>query len=263
MDCILTVDDIIRALDTLGIKRGMSLLVHSSLSSFGCYICGAELTIIDALCAVVGETGTLMMPAHSSDYSEPAYWQNPPIPSEWWQVVREKMPAFTPETAPTVGIGKVPALFVHLPKVLRSNQPMCSFAAWGKNAGEFTANHSLDFGLGEKSPLAKLVEAKGYILFLGAPFESNTLLHLSEFYADYPSKKIQKQGAPILRNGKRKWVEFDEIDADNDDFDRITREYIAQSITTKHHSLGKADLWLLPSWELVNFGTKWMSENRA
>lgn len=263
MDCMVTADDVIKALETLGVGRGMSLLVHTSLSAFGCYICGAELAIIDALCAVVGETGTIMMPAHSSTYSEPAYWQNPPIPSEWWQIVREKMPAFTPETAPTVGIGKIPALFVRMPNVLRSNHPMCSFAAWGKHAKIFTENHPLDFGLGDKSPLAKLQQANGYVLFMGAPFESNTMLHLSEFRADYPSKKIQKQGAPILINGKRKWVQFDEIDADNDDFDRITREYIAQSITSKYYTLGNADLWLLPAKELVDFGTQWMNENRG
>lgn len=263
MEQILTTDDIIHALHTLGVKRGMSLLVHSSISAFGCYVCGAAVAIIDALCATVGEEGTIMMPAHSATYSEPAYWQNPPIPSEWWQIVREKMPAFTPETAPTVGIGKVPALFIQMPNVQRSNHPMCSFSAWGKNARAFTEYHPLHFGLGDTSPLGHLKRAKGYVLFLGAPFESNTMLHLSEFYADYPSKIIRKQGGPILVNGVRQWVEYDEVDETNDDFDRITREYIAQSITTKYHSLGKADLWLLPSWELTDFGTRWMNENRG
>lgn len=263
MEQMLTTDDLIKALHTLGVKEGMTLLVHSSISAFGCYICGAELAIIDALCASVGETGTIIMPAHSATYSEPAYWQNPPIPSEWWQIVREKMPAFTPETAPTVGIGKVPALFIQMPNVYRSNHPMCSFAAWGKNAIHFTENHSLAFGLGDNSPLAHIVKAKGYVLFFGAPFESNTLLHLSEFYSDFPSKVTRKQGAPILIDGKRQWVEYDEVDEDNIDFDRITREYIVQSITSKHHTVGKADLWLLPAKELVEFGTQWMNENRV
>lgn len=262
MERILTIDGLIQGLQTLGVKKGMTLLVHSSLSSFGCYVCGAEIAVIQALCRSVGKQGTIMMPTHSSTYSDPMYWQNPPVASQWWDTIRAMMPAFCPDTAPVIGVGSIPAHFVKMKETKRSVHPMTSFAAWGKYASLLVNHHPLEYGLGEHSPLARLLDIKGYVLFLGAPYESNTMLHLSEIRANYPTKRHQKQGAPIVKGKKRMWVEFDEIDYDNDDFDMITREYCLQSLLVNHTKIEQAHCTLMPAAELVEFGRRWIEKHR-
>lgn len=259
---LITAEDIAQQLRTLGVEAGMTLLVHSSLSKLAGYVCGAELAVIHGLMSAVSAGGTLLMPAHSSVYSDPKFWVNPPVPTEWWPKIRETMPVFTPETAPVRGVGRIPACFAVQPSVVRSAHPSCSFAAWGQHAAEYVAEHRLAFGFGESSPLATLYNTKSSVLFLGAPFESNTSLHVSEIRAQYPGRTVIRQGAPMLVNGSREWVEFAELDYDSDDFEEITRAFIAQSTNCKHGKIGDADAWILPIAEMVDYGVWWMNSNR-
>ncbi|MDZ7838608.1 MAG: AAC(3) family N-acetyltransferase [Actinomycetota bacterium] len=62
-----------------GVKSGMVLLAHSSLSSIG-WVCGKEAALILALEDLLGPDGTLVMPAHSGDLSHPRLWSMPPVP---------------------------------------------------------------------------------------------------------------------------------------------------------------------------------------
>ncbi|MCT4575253.1 MAG: AAC(3) family N-acetyltransferase [Alphaproteobacteria bacterium] len=111
----------------LGIKKGMTLLLHSSLSSIG-WVCGKELAVIDALMDVLTEEGTLVMPAHSGEYSDPTYWGNPPVPKEWLQTIKDNMPAFDINNSRTKGIGIIPETFRNYNNVVRSNHPQVSFS---------------------------------------------------------------------------------------------------------------------------------------
>ena len=60
----ITKDDFLCAFDALGLEKGSTLMVHSSLSKFG-YVCGGAQTVIEALLETVGEEGTVMMPTQS------------------------------------------------------------------------------------------------------------------------------------------------------------------------------------------------------
>ena len=74
----------------LGVNHGDTLLLHSSLRSLGWVNGGAEAVIL-ALLDVLGNTGMLMVPTQSSDNSDPANWQHPPVPEAWKPIIRETM----------------------------------------------------------------------------------------------------------------------------------------------------------------------------
>ena len=59
----------------------------------------------------LGATGTLVMPTHSTDLTEPSQWENPPVPESWWTVIRETMPAYQPDLTPTRSMGVIAETF--------------------------------------------------------------------------------------------------------------------------------------------------------
>lgn len=73
----------------LGMKEGMTIIVHSSMSAMG-WICGGPVAIIQALQDVVTSRGTIIMPTQSPNISEPKDWENPPVPQSWWQTIRDE-----------------------------------------------------------------------------------------------------------------------------------------------------------------------------
>ena len=61
-----TIESLQTDLRVLGVRAGMVLLVHSSLSAMG-WVSGGAIAVILALQKVLGASGTLVMPAHSGE----------------------------------------------------------------------------------------------------------------------------------------------------------------------------------------------------
>ncbi len=258
-----TVESLRDDFEALGIEKGMVLLVHSSLSALG-WVCGGAVAVIIALQEVLGETGTLVMPTHSTDLSEPSQWKNPPVPESWWQTIRETMPAYDPHLTPTRSMGKIAETFRKQKDVLRSGHPQSSFCACGPQASYIINNHSLAYGMGESSPLARIYDLQGYVLLLGVEHSSNTSIHLAEYRANFPTKRIVREGAPISQASSRVWTTFEDIDVDASDFDRIGEDFLRSDAgkVVRQGKIGIADCQLIPQRAIVDFAVDWLAENR-
>ncbi|MEZ4824826.1 MAG: AAC(3) family N-acetyltransferase [Bacteroidia bacterium] len=152
---------IIEALLNLGVHPGITLLVHSSLSSLGNIPGGAE-TVIDALLHAVGPEGTLLMPALS------------------YELVNDFQSVFDhARTASNIGI--IPEHFRKRKSVIRSIHPTHSVCGSGACAEAILSGHESDnTPCGPNSPFRKIRDYEGFILMLGCGLRPNTSFHAIE-----------------------------------------------------------------------------------
>lgn len=245
----------------MGLPSGATVLVHSSLSALG-WVAGGAQAVVLALVDAVGPSGTLVVPTQSGNLSEPALWTNPPVPEGWWESIRREMPAFDPALTPSGYMGAIVECFRHLPGVIRSPHPTCSFAAVGPRAAEIVGVHELQDGFGEGSPLARLYDADAWVLLLGVGHSSNTSLHLAEYRAGYARKAWITNGSPVMVDGARRWVEYSELDDDTSDFEAVGTAF-AQTGLELQATIGAGRARLMRQRQLVDFAAQWFEENRT
>lgn len=254
-----TPDRITADLRDLGVAPDDLLVVHCSLSSLG-RVPGGPQGAVEGLCAAVPD-GTLVVPTHSTDLTDPGDWENPPVPESWYETIRERTPAYRPDATPTRGMGAIPDCLRDYDDAVRSDHPHYSFTARGAAAEAVTADHGLDFGLGEESPLAAVYERGGRVLVLGCDRGRNTSLHLAESRADVVSEV--ENGAPVVRGGEREWVAVTEGAYDDGDFAECATAFERERPeAAETGTVGEAEAVLYDQPTLVDFAAEWLAENR-
>ncbi|RDV38475.1 aminoglycoside N(3)-acetyltransferase [Bradymonadaceae bacterium TMQ3] len=258
-----TLATLTRELRALGISPGINLLVHCSMRRIG-FIAGGAQTLLQALLDTIGPHGTLMVPTHTSLNTDPARWENPPVPAEWVQTLRDASPAFDPLRTPSHLMGQLAELLRTWPGSRRSPHPVGSFAALGPAASKLVDNHPLLNEFGESSPLARLYDLDGYILLLGVGHERNTSLHLAEHRADFPAKSTITEGCAMLVDGRRTWLTYPMLALDTDDFPALGRDFEASHSApdVRLAKVGNATSRLIHQPTLVDFATDWMELHR-
>jgi aminoglycoside 3-N-acetyltransferase len=257
----LTVDRIAADLRDLGVGAGETLAVHASLSEVG-WVAGGPQAVVDAFQEALTDEGTLVMPTHSTQYSDPSVWSSPPVPDHWVDQIREGIPPFRPAVTPTRGMGAIAECFRNYPETERSRHPLYSFSAWGDDATEIVADHPFGNALGEDTPLARVYDRGGRVLMLGTDYETNTSLHLSEYRGEY-EKETTTAGAPVLRDGERTWVEWEDVEISSEDFAEAGAAFESEHPdAVVEGEVGVASAKLVDQPTLVDFAADWFSDHR-
>lgn len=158
--------DLIMDIRALGVVAGDVIFVHSSLSRMG-YLEGGPDALIDALIEVLGEEGTLLMPAFT-------------ILNGSMKNTLELGVCFDYKQS-RVSVGAIPERFRKRTGVLRSLHPTHSVAAVGKLAHWITEGHeNAETIFGRGTPLHKFLEVNGKILGIGVDMGPVTFYHVIE-----------------------------------------------------------------------------------
>lgn len=186
----LTGSDLITQLTELGLQAGQQVLLHSSLSSLGNVIGGAD-TVIDALLEVLGPEGTLVVPTLTG------HKDIGPGADVMFDV------AATPSWT-----GRIPETLRQRDGAIRSLHPTHSVAAWGSAAESLTRGHEETLSpCGIGSPYVKLASRlTGKILLLGVGHNSNTTLHSVEELAGVTYHLQDTPTRAIIRSAGRELV---------------------------------------------------------
>jgi aminoglycoside 3-N-acetyltransferase len=147
-----------------------------------------------------------------------------------------------------------------------------NFVGLGPRAAWIVSPHGFDNATGPGTPLARLVEAGGQVLMLGAPLGTLTLLHHAEALADVPVKRRVTYRMPVPRDGKPIWVEFNDLDTSQgafpyrdivgkeEEFEVIAKQAMAAACGVTGR-IGDATSYLFEADRLVAFAVDWLESH--
>src|SRR5690554_534957 len=163
-----TADDLVSEMCKMGMEKGSVVFIHSSMTEFYNYK-GTGVELIDKIIEVIGEEGTLMMPAYPKDKSKLMR-----------STQADNNIDFDVNNTPS-GAGYLTEVFRTYPGVQRSINLQHSVCAYGKLAEFFTSEHHLSItAWDEKSPYYKMSQMKTLVFALGLPYFLGTMIHCTE-----------------------------------------------------------------------------------
>lgn len=217
MDSVNTKEDVCEILESMGIQKGMVILLQANIQELG-YLVGGEQMLVEALMETVGYDGTIVVPSFTPQMSDPACHKRN-VDRDSWEKIREHMLPFDRKLSVSKYCASFVQQFLRNEGVVRSYHPLYSFAAWGKYAKLICDKHPLHFGLNQDSPLGKIVEFNGYVLLLGCSYKENVMFQLARYHGEQLPIKIIS--APIEINKKRIWKDMLDLEYNQKDFEDI------------------------------------------
>ena len=164
--------EIAAVLHEVGVQRGDTVMFHSSLSSMGWVVGGAD-AVIDGFLDAVGPHGTVVVPTLCRMPDGERH-----LTFDRWNIA----------TSPSC-VGRITEVLRHRPDAVRSDHGTHSVAAIGPRAQELTAHHGaagLRAGpwgpraFARESPWQKFYDWNVAYCFLGVNFHFNTMVHFVE-----------------------------------------------------------------------------------
>ena len=246
-----TISSLKADLARMGVAHGTVLMVHGALRSLG-PITGGVNVLIQALLGALGPSGTLVAYVDFEPFFESA--DEPEVP------VFDKRIAHAARDH-----GILHEAMRTWPGALRSDHPDAGVVAIGARAEWITSSHSFQYGYGEGTPFARVVEAHGSVLMLGAPLDTITLLHHAEHKARIPGKRVVRYRRLMPTPAGAQWITFEEFDTvhpchdalPENTFELIARDYLSSGRGTTGR-VAQAESHLFPGPDLVAFGIDWI-----
>jgi aminoglycoside 3-N-acetyltransferase len=164
---------VLDALQSVGVRPGDGLLVHSALHFLGLPVGGID-TYFQAICAVLdGENckegqlvdGTLAVPTFNF-----AFARGEP---------------FDPQATPSAGMGALSEYVRLHPQAQRTPHPMQSLAIIGRHAADL-ASRNTPSAFDPGSAFERMLELDFKLLLLGADIQATAMLHYCEQRANVP-----------------------------------------------------------------------------
>lgn len=249
-----------RDLERLGIEPGDIVMAHAALRQVGPILGGPD-SLISALRDVLGPDGTLMVYTDWNGGDHNIWDKNGSVPD----AIKAEIMPFDPDLSRSTRFnGALVELVRTTPGARRSLNAGASCSALGAHAEWLLEDHALDYGYGEHSPFAKLVEAGGKVLMIGAPLDTMTLLHHAEHLADIPGKRVKRYESPFLWDGEVVWRWVEEFDTSDPVVEGLPDDYFATIVDAfletggRRGAIGGAASVLVPAADIMQFGVNWL-----
>jgi len=241
---MLTLESLTSAFRDLGVQSGDTLLVHSSYKSLG-EVDGGPQTVIDALLAILGSDGTLIMPSFNFDFNKGKPWDVRSTPSQ---------------------MGILTEFVRKDPRAKRVFHPFYSFAIIGKHA-EMLGSLRYKSAYERDSVFGKLRDLDGKIMVIGLSYNNSmTFFHHIEQMegVDYRFLK-QFTGQVTDENGNTYIDTFEMLVRDIDKGVKTMVDpmgnLMEKSGVIKSKKIGEADVKLMKANEVYAFTAREMRRN--
>lgn len=248
-----------RQLAQVGLRPGMTVLVHCSMRQVGWVRGGADV-LRRALLDVIDESrGTLVVPAQTGSNSESSADYRAAVADlseAELDAHRARVIGFDTRTTPSEGMGALAESVRTHPRAHRSPHPISSFAAVGAQAAQLCAVHPLDCLLGPQSPLGRLAQLDAWVLLLGVGYDKCTAFHLGE-----------DRVLPVWRDYRCKvgaeWLDFKALAYQDSDFADLGKRFdYEHSATVRQGMVGAAAARLFPLALAADFAARELPELR-
>lgn len=179
---MLGLEDLIEVYTKAGLKKGDVICLQSSYKGLG-KLEGGPLTLVKAIIDIIGEEGTLLMPAYNfKSWTEEHYFD-----------IRE-----TPS-----GVGLITEVFRKMDGVKRTKHPIHSLSVWGKFRDEI-CNIDVENSFDENSVFSFLLKLNAVYSTAGLGLEMPFLpCHLAEKQKNVPYRRLKKfSGTYVGYDGK-------------------------------------------------------------